>query len=104
MNDTTTGGVIALHDGELAAEANGQRARFTAQEFRVLKALATKPGVTVSKPELELALYGAAEKAAESNVVEVLVMRLRKRLQIIGVDRVITTRRGLGYSFVGKVV
>lgn len=102
MNDTTASS-IGLDDKGCEVSCQGQRARLTVQEFRVLKALATKPGVTVTRPELELALYGAAEKAAASNVVEVLVARLRRKLKDIGAPNQLQTVRGTGYAFTGQV-
>ena len=69
----------------------------TAREWAVLERLCQHPGVLVSRPQLEEALYAFGAEI-ESNAVEVYVSRLRKKL---GVD-LIRTVRGLGYRLAAE--
>lgn len=62
------------------------------QEYRLLHYLAHKPGTVVSHIELTEHLY-AQDFERESNSIEKLVERVRKRLG----SGVIKTRRGFGY-------
>lgn len=50
----------------------------------------------VSKAALENGLYGFGEEVG-SNAVEVLIHRLRKRLQAAGATAGVQTLRGIGY-------
>ena len=62
------------------------------REFAVLSALMERPGIVLSKAEIEDRLYGWQEEI-ESNAVEVHIHHLRAK---IGRDA-IETVRGLGY-------
>lgn len=64
----------------------------TAYEFKLICLLMQRPGKIISKNRIEEELYGSRDDV-ESNVVEVLVYNLRRKL---GKD-VITTIRGVGY-------
>ena len=68
----------------------------TALEYRALAHLMMHPGRTVSKTELSEHIYGHDEDR-DSNVIEVLINRLRKK---IGAS-LIQTRRGQGYELAG---
>lgn len=70
----------------------------TAFEYRLLEHLATHPGRVLSKRELADHLYPHDEDR-ESNVVEVLVGRLRRKLDPDGSLVPIETLRGRGYRF-----
>src|ERR1700727_511957 len=64
----------------------------SAKEFAVLEALLLRPGVVLSRAQLEDRLYGFGE-SIESNAVEVYVHALRRKL---GSDAT-RTQRGAGY-------
>jgi DNA-binding response OmpR family regulator len=66
----------------------------TAFEFRLLRYFMLHPGKVLSKTQLSEHVY-EADADPDSNVIEVYVNRLRKKL---GKD-LIATRRGQGYSF-----
>jgi two-component system response regulator QseB len=70
----------------------GAAVPLSAKEFAVLEALLLRPGVVLSRAQLEDRLYGFGE-SIESNAVEVYVHSLRRKL---GSDA-IRTRRGAGY-------
>ena len=103
MNTETASGAIALDDEQRAFTYDGKQATLTDTEFRVLKALATKAGTVVSRSELTYALYVGKPEPAKSNVLEVLVMRLRKKFAELGAPALIQTQRGHGYTYVGAV-
>jgi DNA-binding response OmpR family regulator len=70
----------------------GQPAEVSAREFVILEMLMRNVGKVISRAQLESALYGWGE-GAESNVVEVHIHHLRRKL---GAD-LIRTVRGVGY-------
>jgi two-component system, OmpR family, response regulator PhoP len=71
----------------------------TAFEFRLLERLMSQPGRVLSKRELADYLYPHDEDR-DSNVLEVLVGRLRRKLDPDGRLAPIETLRGRGYRFV----
>lgn len=70
----------------------------TAYEYNTLEYLALKPGKTISKTELTEHLY-EQDFERDSNVIEVFVGRLRKKLDPTGTSNPIKTLRGQGYLF-----
>jgi DNA-binding response OmpR family regulator len=70
----------------------GQPVEVSAREFVILEMLMRNAGKVISRAQLESALYGWGE-GAESNVVEVHIHHLRRKL---GAD-LIRTVRGVGY-------
>ncbi len=75
---------------------SGQRVHFPRRETEMLERLLRRAGRVVPKRTLEDGLYGFGEEVS-SNSVEVLVSRLRKRLQQIESGVSIHTLRGIGY-------
>ncbi|MGY4173497.1 response regulator [Bradyrhizobium sp. USDA 4529] len=86
------------HDGvmldlaRLSATIDGAEVNLSRREFAILSALMDRPGVVLSKNDLEARLYGWQEDV-ESNTVEVHIHKLRTK---IGRAR-IETLRGIGY-------
>jgi two-component system, OmpR family, response regulator PhoP len=98
-----TGDVLVL--GPLAIDFAAQTARLhdaamelTAFEYRVLEYLVRERARVVSKQELSDYLYPHDEDR-DSNVLEVLVGRLRRKLDPDGTLAPIETVRGRGYRF-----
>ena len=83
---------VVLDPASLSATLNGAPLSLSRREFAVLSALMERPGIVLSKPEIEDRLYGWQEEI-ESNAVEVHIHHLRAK---IGRDT-IETVRGLGY-------
>ncbi|GAA4827747.1 response regulator transcription factor [Actinomycetospora corticicola] len=81
-------------DGEAATWA-GAEIGLSARELAVLRFLAGRPGVVVTKDELLTAVWG--DGAAARNVVEVYVGYLRRKLAAVGADGLVVTERGRGY-------
>jgi two-component system OmpR family response regulator len=74
--------------------ADGEkRIDLTASEWALLETLIQRPGMIVSRARLEERLYSFNQEVGSSNIIEVHMSRLRKKL---GAD-VIETLRGLGY-------
>lgn len=71
----------------------------TAYEFNTLAYLAHRAGTVVSKTELTEHLYDQ-DYDRDSNVIEVFIGRLRKKLDPQGCLQPIETVRGAGYRFV----
>lgn len=87
-------GPLTIHRSERQVELDGEVVQLTAREWSVLDSLLRRPGLLVSKAQLEDGLYEFGAEI-ESNTVEVYVSRLRKKL---GAQH-ITTVRGIGYRF-----
>jgi two-component system response regulator PhoP len=92
--------------GALTIDFSAQTARFnevllelTTFEYRVLEYLVRERARVVSKQELSDYLYPHDEDR-DSNVLEVLVGRLRRKLDPEGTLMPIETLRGRGYRFV----
>jgi two-component system response regulator PhoP len=86
---------------DLAAQkvwVEGKEVELTAFEYRVLEHLVTRRNKVVSKQELADHLY-AQDEDRDSNVLEVLVGRLRRKLDPSGKLSPIETVRGRGYRF-----
>lgn len=75
------------------ARREGQLLSLTAMEWALIACLAQRPGRIWSRPELEATLYPSSAHEPESNSLEVLVSRLRRKLGAA----CITTHRGMGY-------
>lgn len=104
MAPETITGALALGAAARPITVDGTALDLTDPERRVLVALATKPDTVVSKAELAYALYSDKARAAESNVVEVLISRVRKKLKAAGATGGVETVRSHGYRFTGPVV
>lgn len=72
---------------------DGERVELTALEYRTLEYLVLHRGEVVSKSDLTEHIYDR-DFDLDSNVIEVLINRLRKKLK----PGLICTRRGLGYQ------
>lgn len=78
------------------AKRNGDALALTAKEYAILEVLAFRRGKVVSREQLLDRLYDMNAEAS-SNVIEVYMRRLRKKMENGGRDRLIHTRRGQGY-------
>jgi len=70
----------------------------TNYEYNTLEYLASNPGKVISKGELTEHLY-AQDHERDSNVIEVFIGRLRRKLDPDGTLQPIITVRGAGYRF-----
>jgi len=77
---------------------NGQLIKLTAFEYTIMETIIRNAGKVVSKDSLMLQLYPDAE-LRESHTIDVLMGRLRKKIQVEYAAEVIATVRGQGYRF-----
>ncbi len=89
-------GPLVLDTAAQAVSVAGRPVELTAYEYRILEYLALHPGQVVSKSELTEHLY-EQDHDRDSNVIEVLVGRLRRKLDPEGRLQPIETVRGRGY-------
>jgi len=74
----------------------GQPVELRAMEYRLLEYLAQRAGQVVTRTEIWEHLYGF-DSQPQSNVVEVYIRSLRRKLDRPGGSNLIQTCRGLGY-------
>ncbi len=91
-------GGFSLDMNRRQAFVGDQLLALTAFEFRVLEYLMLHHKQTVSKDKLLVLLYGPDEER-DGNVIEVLVGRLRRKLEAASGINPIATVRGRGYLF-----
>jgi two-component system response regulator PhoP len=96
-DELSFGPLIIDFSGQVA-RLNGEVLDLTAFEYRVLEFLVRERARVVSKQELSDYLYPHDEDR-DSNVLEVLVGRLRRKLDPDGTLAPIETLRGRGYRF-----
>jgi two-component system OmpR family response regulator len=89
--------VLSIDDVEIDLSARrvrreGREVELTAREFGILELLAGRRGGVVTRTEIADRLYNDASELV-SNAIDVHVASLRRKLG----DRLIQTRRGLGY-------
>ena len=85
-------GAVEVRIATRDALFDGTPVVLSAREWAVLEALVSRPGVVLSRGQLEDKLYGWTDEV-NSNAVEVYIHGLRRKL---GAD-LIQTVRGLGY-------
>jgi two-component system OmpR family response regulator len=83
---------VSLNPATREASVNGQPVNLSAREWAVLEPLLARPGMVLSRTQLEEKLYSWKDDI-NSNAVEVYIHGLRKKLG----SELIQTVRGLGY-------
>ena len=89
-------GPVSLNTLSEQVSVNGADIELTAYEYKVLEYLLLNPKKVVSKTELTEHIYDQ-DFDLDSNVIEVFVGRLRKKLDPEGLINPIETMRGRGY-------
>ncbi|MGB2823327.1 MAG: response regulator transcription factor [Phycisphaerae bacterium] len=89
--------------GDLLVDTTGRTVRrgkrdvsLTAREYALLEFLALRAGQVVTRTEINEHIYDF-DGEPDSNVIDVYIGHLRRRLEEGGLPRLIHTRRGLGY-------
>ncbi len=93
-------GDLEISTADLTVRRMGKVISLTAMEYRVLEYLAHRPGAVVPKTELLEHLYDFNWERF-SNVIEVYISGLRRKLDDSGETRLIHTLRGQGYMLRG---
>ncbi|HEV7139456.1 MAG TPA: response regulator transcription factor [Steroidobacteraceae bacterium] len=91
-------GSVVLDTRAQAVSVAGQAVDLTSFEYRILEHLMLRAGEVISKGELTERLYDQ-DFERDSNVIEVLVGRLRRKLDPEDRLKPIETLRGRGYRF-----
>jgi two-component system OmpR family response regulator len=91
-------GRLRLDLAARAASVDGRSLELTAREFALLELLALEPGRTFSRSTIAEKLYDE-ESDRDSNVIDVFVARLRRKLDAAGLSGadLVRTQRGAGY-------
>jgi DNA-binding response OmpR family regulator len=79
---------------------NGQSVELSAREYALLEFLAARAGQVVMRTDIWQHVY-ESDSTAESNVVDVFIGHLRRKIERDGLPRLIHTRRGHGYVLGG---
>jgi two-component system response regulator PhoP len=91
-------GPVTLNTSTQEVSVNGSPLTLTAYEYRMLRYLMLNSGKVVSKAELIDHIY-EEDNDRDSNVIEVFVGRLRRKLDPKNLIKPIETLRGRGYRF-----
>ncbi len=91
-------GPLTIHLSAQDVTLAGQPLELTSFEYKVLEYFALHPGQVVSKMELNEHLYDE-DADPDSNVIEVIMGRLRRKIDPEGDWQPIETLRGRGYRF-----
>jgi two-component system, OmpR family, response regulator PhoP len=91
-------GPVSLDTRTQQVRVDGEPLDLTAFEFRLLEYLMLHAGEVVSKSQITESLYDQ-DFERDSNVIEVFVGRLRRKLDPEGKYKPIETLRGRGYRF-----
>jgi two-component system response regulator PhoP len=97
-SNTLSLGIYELDTAAKCVSVDGRSVELTSYEYNTLEYLMTHKDKVVSKTELTEHLY-EQDYDRDSNVIEVFIRRLRKKLDPEGVRNPIQTQRGLGYRF-----
>jgi DNA-binding response OmpR family regulator len=91
-------GRLVLDLASRTAAVDGKALELSAKEFSLLEILALEPGTTFSRTRLAERLYDE-ESDRDSNVIDVFVARIRRKLEAAGLAgaEVLRTQRGAGY-------
>jgi len=85
-------GSLALHPDTKVVTQQGAVVGLSAREFALLELLMRRPGVPLSRPQLEERLLGWGEEVS-SNALEVNIHNLRRKLGVASILNI----RGMGY-------
>jgi two-component system response regulator QseB len=85
-------GQLTLNPATHEVLLEGRQVNLSAREFALLRAFLDRPGVVLSRAQLEEKMYGW-DDSIESNAVEVYIHALRKKLG----SNFIKNVRGIGY-------
>ena len=95
-NPTLIVGDLEIDTTSKRVQRTGQLIELSAREYMLLEYLAVRGGQVVSRTDIWNHLYDMCDQSS-SNVVDVYIGYLRRKLEASGGSRLIHTRRGLGY-------
>ena len=95
-SDTMTVGSMTIDTARRLVFVGGDRVDLTKREFDLLAVLAESAGVVLSRQRL-LELVWGYDFEVDTNVADVFISYLRRKLERPGLPRIIHTVRGIGY-------
>jgi DNA-binding response OmpR family regulator len=93
-----TFGKLTIDRERRTISSNGSRIALTARELDIVSLLAWRDGRVVTKDEILEAVWGEASESASASF-EVLLARIRRKLDAQGVTGAIRTVRQVGYAW-----
>ena len=94
-------GPLAIDTRSRQAEVAGTVIPLTAKEYALLEYLVRRAGDVVSRSDIAEHVWDEHYDPM-SNVVDVYIQRLRRKLETVGQGALIRTRRGEGYQLAGE--
>jgi two-component system copper resistance phosphate regulon response regulator CusR len=95
-NPILTVGDLQINSATRSASRGGKAIPLTPREYALLEYMARKAGLLVTRAEIWENLY-AMDSSTTSNVVDVYIGYLRRKLDVPGQPPLIHTRRGSGF-------
>jgi DNA-binding response OmpR family regulator len=92
-------GPLVLDTRSRRAWVGARELSLTAKEYALLEYLARRAGDVVSRSDIAEHVWDEHYEPL-SNIVDVYVQRLRRKLDTVGTPSIIRTRRGQGYQLV----
>lgn len=89
-------GGLLLNCNDTTVSYEGKRQELTKNEFRILQLLMEQHGSVVSRESLMQTLW-ESDDFIDDNTLTVNVTRLRRKLESLGLQDYIRTKKGLGY-------
>lgn len=96
MRDTLVYNDLKLNLSNGSVTYKGEKAELTKNEIKILSCLYKNKGKIVSRDDLMDFMWNE-DVFVDDNNLSVNVTRLRKKLEALGMEKNIETRRGLGY-------
>lgn len=87
---------VTLNLGDGTAAYGEEKIELTKNEFKIMELLMKRKGRVVPREDFIQALWDT-EDFIDDNTLTVNVARLRQRLKSMGVEELISTKKGLGY-------
>lgn len=94
-NEIVVGGVV-LNTTEKSVKCNGIEINLTGKEYEVLEYLMQNKGKILSREKIRDHVWNF-EYEGESNIIDVIIKNIRKKLSVEEGKSIIQTKRGLGY-------
>jgi len=101
LPDRLRAGSIELDTRSKEVTKDGQKVRLTAREYSLLEYFVRHPRQVVGRAEIAEHVWDGSYDPF-SNVIDVYVQRLRRKMDETDAESVIRTRRGEGYAFMPR--
>ena len=95
-HNVLSAGDLTLDIGTREVMRGGRRIELSAKEFQLLEYLLHNKGIVLSREKIENHIWNFDYEGG-TNVVDVYISYLRKKIDVPGVQKLIRTVRGVGY-------